>query len=256
MTVHGPLENWLGPRVAPGIGRRCRYGWIGRGRRLILAMLALGAMLCAMPEARARGLSCPDEPSASPGQERSEDPIKLSGDFTCAPLTSPEARDVIVVSKSWFLPKYAERIYFYAYDEFLASYGVRTLQTLIKLPGSSVFGGTALTIHGRPNEQYFSEIHDRDCTVNGFYIFGQSATHSKTVLIAIENERRDLSGLRHKNRRPTKLTAFLLKKKRSEEFDEDEFEFDEVATRVLKKYYCTKNSVLPEVKAFKTDIAP
>ena len=114
-------------------------------------------------------------------------------------------------------------------------------------------GETARTLHGWPDEQYFSDVHDGDCTINGFYIFGQSAEHSKTVLIKIENERRDLSGLRHKKRRPTKLTAFLLKRLDDED---SPYKFVEVATRVLKKYYCTKYSVLPEVKAFKADIAP
>jgi hypothetical protein len=248
MTVHGLLENRLRPRVAHGIGRCRRLGSMGRWRR-VLAMLALGATaaFCTTPGARAFELSCADEPAAAAAQPESDEPIEISGTFTCAPLTSPRALDIIVASDPWFESDLFTRVYFYAYT--YSNYQGRFVYKLIRLPEALQGAGEwEVPPTEESRQQYFKADFNGDCIVDDFYVFGRSAARPEAVFITIDNDWRDLpeEGV---PAGPTRLKAFLLKDR-----GDGNYEFEEVGAKVLKKYHCRRENILPEVKAFKAEI--
>jgi hypothetical protein len=222
---------------------------MGRWRR-VLAMLALGATaaFCTTPGARAFELSCADEPAAAAAQPESDEPIEISGTFTCAPLTSPRALDIIVASDPWFESDLFTRVYFYAYT--YSSYQGRFVYKLIRLPEALQGAGEwEVPPTEESRQQYFKADFNGDCIVDDFYVFGRSAARPEAVFITIDNDWRDLpeEGV---PAGPTRLKAFLLKDR-----GDGNYEFEEVGAKVLKKYHCRRENILPEVKAFKAEIA-
>jgi hypothetical protein len=213
-------------------------------------MLALGATatFCATPGARAFELSCADQPAASTGQPESEDPVQISGTFTCAALTSPRALDVIVASFPWFESDLFTRVYFYAYT-YDNDQG-RFVYRLIRLP-EALQGGEDWEVPPTEErrQQYFKAIFNCDCLVDDFYVFGRSAAKSEALFITIHDDWRDLPE-EGAPAGPTRLRAFLLK-----DYGGGNYEFEEVGAKVLKEYYCREENILTEVKAFKAEIA-
>jgi len=238
MRLHGSLESRPRPRVAHVIGH-----W-----RCVLAMLALGtiAILCATPGAHAFELSCAGQPAAAAEQPNSDEPIEISGTFTCAALTSPRALDVIVASDPWFESDLFVRFYFYAYtyDNDQNGFYYKLLRLPELLQGADDWEVPPTETR---RQQYFKAIFNGDCVVDDFYVFGRSAARSEALFITIHNDWRDLpeEGV---PARPTRLRAFLLKHQGGG------YQFEEVGAKVLKKYYCRHEFILPELKAFKAEI--
>ena len=216
-------------------------------QRAILMMLALNAVvgLCTMPSAYSFELSCADQRSKPSGSDDTNAPIEISGTFTCAALTSPRPDDIIVASRPEFVSQLITRYYFYAfahdYDE------NRYVYRLIKLSPSLGKGEGEPGPTGNSTEEYFHAVSNGDCIVNDFFIFGRTAAGSSTLLIAVQNDWRNIpeQGIVANS---TRLRAFILKNEKGD------FVFVDRAAKALDKYYCTPGDVLPEVESFRNDI--
>ena len=221
---------------------------------LILSMLALGAAvtLCAIPSAHSFELTCAGQRSKPDRPDKDGAPIEISGFFTCAPLTSSQSLDIIVASWTDALAWQETQYYFYAYNHEHDHDRSKPRYSLILFPSSLGEGAweaadnPGLSEHS--TSEYISSRNNNDCMVDDFFVFAGPTASSKTVLIAVHNDDRDLpaEGL---PAGPTRLRAFIL------ENNHGHYAFgDEVAAKVLGSYSCDLEDVLPEAKALRAEV--
>jgi hypothetical protein len=143
--------------------------------RILLPMLVLSSVvaLCGMPSAHSFTLSCADQGSKLDQPYEDGDPIELAGNFTCAPLTSPRALDIIVAYQPEFLSPLLNRVYFYAYNHRYDAKDNNSgpMYEIIGLPKSLAKGDNDLYRYVKSTQEYVGEVLSDNCVIRDFLSF-------------------------------------------------------------------------------------